>query len=165
VNESDFARYGFSGSLAGLEYQKMVEHKCWEAAGKTQAVPAQRMIDFVNGHLSSTLPPCSYQPGLVSVKLDAVLPKEIANRLKKAFVAFGTKMRGYYTNDAVLVAPESRTSSPVRIPRDKETLMHPEIEGLFPCGEGAGYAGGIVSAAIDGENCAKQAVELLNKGV
>ncbi len=161
VNEDDFKKYGFTGPLAGLEYQKMVEKTCWEAAGKTQAAPAQRMIDFVTGKQSATLPPCSYQPGLTSVRLDKILPPEIANRLKKAFVAFGNKMRGYYTNDAVIVAPESRTSSPVRIPRNRETYMHPDVAGLFPCGEGAGYAGGIVSAAIDGENCAVEAVKFV----
>lgn len=163
VDDKEFARYGFTGPLAGLQYQQMVEKACWEAAGKTQAAPAQRMGDFVNGRLSSTLPDCSYQPGLVSVQLDKVLPKTIASRLKKAFVAFGMKMRGYYSNDAILVAPESRTSSPVRIPRDKETYIHPEVQGLIPCGEGAGYAGGIVSAAIDGENCADAAVQLIKK--
>ncbi|MES2628267.1 MAG: FAD-binding protein [Bacteroidota bacterium] len=161
VDQQEFSRFGFEGPLAGLQYQQMIEKACWEAAGKTQAAPAQRMIDFVNGRKSATLPDCSYQPGIVSVKLDEILPKSISDRLKKAFVAFGTKMRGYYTNDAVLVAPESRTSSPVRIPRNTEDFMHPDIKGLIPCGEGAGYAGGIVSAAIDGENCAKKAALFL----
>lgn len=160
VDQEEFEKFGFTGPLAGLQYQQMVEKACWEAAGKTQAAPAQRMMDFVNGRRSTSLPDCSYQPGIVSVKLDEVLPKSISNRLKKAFVAFGTKMRGYYTNEAVIVAPESRTSSPVRIPRDRETYMHPEIKGLYPCGEGAGYAGGIVSAAIDGENCAGAACSI-----
>ncbi len=158
VDVEEFKKFGFTGPLAGLHYQQMVEKACWEAAGKTQAAPAQRMVDFVSGKKSATLPDCSYQPGLVSVKLDEILPKSISDRLKKAFVAFGLKMRGYYSNDAVIVAPESRTSSPVRIPRNNETYMHPQISGLIPCGEGAGYAGGIVSAAIDGENCAQAAV-------
>lgn len=162
VDEQDFALYGFEGPLAGLQYQRMVEQRCWEAGGKTQQAPAQRMIDFVKGKKSDSLPDCSYQPGLVSARLDQLLPKEITTRLQKAFESFGKKMKGYYSNNAVLVAPESRTSSPVRIPRDKITLQHPDISALFPCGEGAGYAGGIVSAAIDGENCAKAAIAQLS---
>ncbi|WP_373058420.1 NAD(P)/FAD-dependent oxidoreductase [Zunongwangia sp. H14] len=136
-----------------LDFQKMVEHKCWEAAGRTQQVPAQRMIDFVEGKVSEDFPKTSYQPGIVSVDLNKVLPPLIATRLRKAFVLFSKKMKGYYTNEAVLHAPESRTSSPVSIPRNPETLEHIEIKGLYPCGEGAGYAGGIISAAIDGINC------------
>ena len=119
-----------------------------------QTAPAQRMIDFVSNKVSSDLPKNSYQPGLASVSLRDVLPKFITTRLQEAFRDFGNKMRGYYTNEAVLVAPESRTSSPVRIPRDMETLEHPQIAGLYPCGEGGGYAGGIVSAAMDGERVA-----------
>jgi uncharacterized FAD-dependent dehydrogenase len=111
------------------------------------------MIDFVEGKLSSDFPKTSYQPGIVSADLNEVLPDLIASRLKKAFVSFGKKMKGYYTNNAILHAPESRTSSPVSIPRNPQTLEHVEISGLYPCGEGAGYAGGIISAAIDGINC------------
>jgi uncharacterized FAD-dependent dehydrogenase len=144
----EFAQYG---PLAGLYFQKAVEKKCWEAAGKTQAVPAQRLIDFVENRKSANLPSCSYQPGLASVNLNEILPPFIAKNLREGFVAFGKKMKGYYTNEAVLVAPESRTSSPVRIPRDSEKLCHTRIANLYPCAEGAGYAGGIVSAAIDGE--------------
>jgi len=154
VHWEDIPEYHHHGALAGMMFQKDVEQKCWEAAGKTQATPAQRMMDFVNNKLSKDLPEVSYQPGIVSIKLDEVLPAFIAERLRKGFVLFGKKMKGYYTNDAVLVAPESRTSSPVRIPRDKELYHHPEIINLYPCGEGAGYAGGIVSAAIDGEKLA-----------
>ena len=136
-----------------LNFQKEVERKCWEAAGKTQRVPAQCMKDFVDNKITSSFPRSSYQPGIVSVNLNSVLPKMVAERLRKAFIDFGKKMPGYLTNDAVLHAPESRTSSPVQIPRDKDTLMHPDVFGLFPCAEGAGYAGGIISAAIDGMKC------------
>lgn len=136
-----------------LEFQQAVERACWEAAGKTQRVPAQRMKDFVEGKVSADFPRSSYQPGIVSVDLNKVLPDFIARRLRKAFVDFGRKMNGYLTNDAVLHAPESRTSSPISIPRDPETCMHPDAHGLYPCAEGAGYAGGIISAAIDGMKC------------
>ena len=136
-----------------LDFQKQVEHDCWEAAGKTQQVPAQRMIDFVEGKVSTDFPKTSYQPGIVSVDLNDVLPPLIAKRLRKAFISFGRKMKGYYTNKAILHAPESRTSSPISIPRNVETLEHVDVQGLYPCGEGAGYAGGIISAAIDGINC------------
>jgi uncharacterized protein len=139
-----------------LNYQKAVEQKCWEAAGKTQAVPAQRLTDFIAKKKSKDLPVSSYQPGIVSVNLHDVLPEIIASRLRDAFVAFGKKMKGYVTEEAVLHAPESRTSSPIQIPRDGETLQHIKIAGLYPCGEGAGYAGGIVSAAIDGMKCVEK---------
>jgi len=136
-----------------LDFQKEIEKKCWEAAGKTQKVPAQRLLDFMNNKTSVDLPKTSYQPGIVSVNLNDVLPEFITKRLKIAFQEFGKKMDGFLTNDAVLHAPESRTSSPVKIPRNKENFEHVEIKGLYPCAEGAGYAGGIVSAAIDGINC------------
>jgi uncharacterized FAD-dependent dehydrogenase len=142
-----------------LNFQRKVEHDCWEAAGKTQKVPAQRMIDFIEGKVSKDLPETSYQPGLTSVDLNKVLPKMIASRLKLAFKDFGKKMKGYLTNEAVLHAPESRTSSPVQIPRDQETLEHPQAIGLYPSGEGAGYAGGIISAAIDGMKCIEKIKE------
>ncbi|WP_107038568.1 NAD(P)/FAD-dependent oxidoreductase [Brumimicrobium mesophilum] len=145
--------YDPNNPFIGLEFQASVEKACWEAAGKTQAVPAQRMVDFVNGIVSRDLPKSSYQPGMVSVDLNKVLPPFIANNLRKAFKDFGRKMDGYLTNEAVLMAPESRTSSPISIPRDSETLQHVEVSGLYPCGEGAGYAGGIASAAVDGLNC------------
>lgn len=142
-----------------LDFQKKVERDCWEATGKTQAVPAQRMKDFIQGKVSSTLPETSYQPGLSSVDLNQVLPEMISKRLKKAFIEFGKRMPGYLTNNAVLHAPESRTSSPVQIPRDKESFEHVEIKGLYPSGEGAGYAGGIISAAIDGMKIVSQIAE------
>lgn len=140
--------------LRCLEFQSKVEQDCWLAAGKTQKVPAQRMLDFIDKRKSSSLPKTSYQPGLVSIDLNEVLPNMISNRLRKAFVEFGKKMKGFVTNDAVLHATESRTSSPVKIPRN-ELLQHPDVEGLYPCGEGAGYAGGIISAAIDGIRCVR----------
>lgn len=154
VNERDFARYGFSGPLAGLQYQQMVERAAFTAGGGRVVAPAQRLTDFVAGKASSTLPQTSYLPGLVSADMHTILPKEVSAALCKAVLTFGKKMRGYLMDDAVMVATESRTSSPVRIPRDKETLQHPHVRGLYPCAEGAGYAGGIVSAAMDGELCA-----------
>ncbi len=159
VDEKDYAAYGFTGPLAGMQYQQMVEQKAFDAGGGKLVAPAQRMSDFVNGKVSSTLPGCSYIPGLNSVSLKDVLPAEVEQALKSAVRDFGKKMKGYYTNEAVLVGTESRTSSPVRIPRDKETLQHVQVKGLYPCAEGAGYAGGIVSAAIDGERCAEAAVQ------
>ncbi len=160
VAEKDFAKYGFSGPLAGMHYQKMVEQQCFTAAGGNLSAPAQRMTDFVSGKISASLPDCSYTPGITSVPMRAVLPAEVHDALRSAVGTFGKKMKGYLTHEAVLVATESRTSSPVRIPRDKDTLEHPQIRGLFPCAEGAGYAGGIVSAAMDGERCAEMAARM-----
>jgi uncharacterized FAD-dependent dehydrogenase len=145
-----------------LDFQKEIEKKAWELAGKTQQVPAQRLIDFINNKKSETLPNSSYQPGLISVNLHELFPKFVAQRLKSAFIDFGKKMPGFISGEAVLHAPESRTSSPICIPRDKATLQHVQISGIYPCGEGAGYAGGIVSAAIDGINSAKKIVELFD---
>jgi len=159
LRPEDFKQYEHLGPLAGLEFQRNIEHQAWIAGGKTQKVPAQRMIDFSKKRVSSDLPQTSYQPGIVSQELGDVFPKFISDALRKAFPLFGNKMNKYYTNDAVIHAPESRTSSPVRIPRDKETLQHPEVSGLYPCAEGAGYAGGIISAAIDGVRCATVIVE------
>ncbi len=136
-----------------LDFQKKVEHDCWVAAGKTQNVPAQRLKDFIDGKISSEFPRSSYQPGITSVDLNKVLPDFIASRLRQGFIDFDRKMKGFISNDAVLHAPESRTSSPIQIPRDRETMQHPEVKGLYPCAEGAGYAGGIVSAGVDGMNC------------
>ncbi|MGC4235801.1 MAG: FAD-dependent monooxygenase [Niabella sp.] len=141
--------------LALLHFQQEVEKAAFIAGGGELKAPAQRMVDFCTNKFSSSLPGCSYLPGITSSDLKTVLPPFIHRALQKAFVEFGKKMRGYYTNEAVLVATESRTSSPVRIPRDNETLQHPQIKNLYPCGEGAGYAGGIVSAAMDGERVAK----------
>ncbi|HRO71599.1 MAG TPA: FAD-binding protein, partial [Chitinophagaceae bacterium] len=123
--------------------------------------PAQRLVDFTEKKVSGSLPKCSYLPGLHSSALDEVLPPIIHNSLQLAFKEFGKKIRGYFTNEAVLVATESRTSSPVRIPRDKETLQHPQLRNLYPCAEGAGYAGGIVSAAMDGESIASRIATVL----
>ncbi len=147
----DFSQYG---PLATLKFQQMVEQAAFKAASGGQHAPAQRMVDFVEKKVSSDLNTSSYQPGLSSVSLDEVLPAFIAQRLREAFVVFGKKKRGYLTNEANLVGVESRTSSPVRIPRNPETLEHVQIKGLYPCGEGAGYAGGILSAAMDGERVA-----------
>ncbi len=162
VDEKDYAKYGFTGALAGMHYQQMVEQNAFKYGGGKLVAPAQRMVDFVNNKVSATLPDCSYLPGIHSVSIKDVLPQAVSNALQQAVVSFGKKMKGYYTNEAVLVATESRTSSPVRIPRDKDTLQHTQIKGLYPCAEGAGYAGGIVSAAIDGERCAEMAVQFLN---
>lgn len=163
VKPESLKQYQQHGPLSGLRFQQEVEQNCWVAGGKTQAVPAQRMMDFVRGKASNSLPASSYQPGTVTQNLSDVLPRFVATRLQGAFKAFGEKMKGYATNEAVLHATESRTSSPIRIPRDKQTLQHPQIQGLYPCGEGAGYAGGIISAAIDGERCADQIGLLLSK--
>ncbi|HCY77048.1 MAG TPA: FAD-binding protein [Ignavibacteriales bacterium] len=154
VTKQEWSKYEKYQPFAALMLQEELERKAFELANHTQRAPAQRVTDFVTGKLSSSLPKCSYIPGLTSASLDKELPSFISSRLRKALFNFDKKMHGYYTEDAVLVGVETRTSSPIRIPRDKETLMHTEISGLFPCGEGAGYAGGIVSAAIDGENCA-----------
>lgn len=150
VDEQDFARYGFSGDLAALQYQQMVEQKAWQAGGGRLKAPAQRMVDFVENRHSVDLPKCSYLPGLSSADLSEVLPEAVYQSLAAGFRSFGRKMKGYLTNEAVVVATESRTSSPVRIPRDAESLQHVQLKGLYPCAEGAGYAGGIISAAMDG---------------
>ena len=155
----DFAEFG---PLAGMEFQHMVERRAWEAGGKRQSAPAQRMADFCNRVVSGSLPESSYQPGIVSANLHEVLPFAVSQRLSEAFREFGKKMQGYFTNEAVLHATESRTSTPVRIPRDPESLMHMQVSGLFPSGEGAGYAGGIVSAAMDGQRCAEAVCRYLN---
>ncbi len=155
VEPKELAQYEQHGPLAGLRYQQDLEKMAWVAGGKTQAAPAQALQDFVNGKLSSKLPDCSYQPGTTSAPLHELLPYSIGKRLQEGFKVFGQKMRGYLSNDALIVGVESRTSSPVRIPRDHEKLHHPQITNLYPCGEGAGYAGGIVSAAIDGRKCAE----------
>ncbi len=142
--------------LTLMAFQKMVEQKCFNSGGGKFVAPAQRMTDFSSGKTSSSLPACSYQPGLQSIHLKEVLPSFIYTSLAKALVEFGKQMPGYFTHEAVVVATESRTSSPVRIPRNTDTLTHPQIKNLYPCGEGAGYAGGIVSAAMDGERVALQ---------
>lgn len=150
----DFESFKQHGVLAALEFQKTFERVAWTMGGKTQTAPAQRLLDFTNGKFSDALPECSYQPGLKSADMQQLLGKLVGGALREGFKSFGGKMRGYLTNDAVIVGVESRTSTPVRIPRDKDLLHHPQLKNLFPCGEGAGYAGGIVSAAMDGERCA-----------
>ncbi|WP_026897972.1 NAD(P)/FAD-dependent oxidoreductase [Daejeonella oryzae] len=145
-----------------LKFQTDIEQAAFIAGGGNLVAPAQRMVDFVNGKVSADLPVNSYLPGTKSADLNSILPEFIHQRLRKALPLFGKKMNGYFTNEAILVGVESRTSSPVRIPRSKETLQHPQIKGLFPCGEGAGYAGGIVSAAIDGMNCADAIMKSLS---
>jgi uncharacterized FAD-dependent dehydrogenase len=158
VQQEDFAPFHQHGPLAAMEFQAMVERKSFEAGGGKLVAPAQRMVDFCEGKISRTMNPTSYLPGVRSADLRQVLPATVSFALQKGLMDFGKKMKGYFTNEAVLVATESRTSSPVRIPRDKESCMHPQIKGLFPCAEGAGYAGGIISAAMDGERCAAAAV-------
>lgn len=159
----------FDSPLLMMHFQKEIEEKAFNMGGGNFVAPAQRMVDFAEGKNSTTLPSCSYIPGVEPAQLKDVLPSFINDRLKKAFRAFGKKIparnrhSGYFTNEAVLVATESRTSSPVRIPRDHEFLYHPQVENLFPCGEGAGYAGGIVSAAMDGERVAQAAGSLVNR--
>lgn len=161
VEEKDVALYKKYGPLAGMHLQKDVEQKAFAAGGGKFVAPAQRLVDFSENKISPALPECSYLPGIRSAALKNVLPTFIHERLQTAFKEFGKRMRGYYTNEAVVVAAESRTSSPVRIPRHSEILNHPQLKNLFPCGEGAGYAGGIVSAAIDGENVAKAVLNQL----
>lgn len=174
INEIDWQKYKHLGPLAGLQLQKDVEQKAWKLAvgsqqsavgdsvqkTKLQVCPAQRLNDFLSGRISRELLPTSYQPGLVSMDMAEVLPDIIARPLQEGVKEFGKKMKGYVTNEAQLIGIESRTSSPVRIPRDKESLEHLQIKRLFPCGEGAGFAGGIVSAAMDGERCAEQLVRI-----
>lgn len=157
------AQYEKYGPLAVMMFQADVEKAVWQAGGETQMAPAQRMVDFVERKVSTSLLDTSYQPGLKSVDMNTVLPDFIASRLRDAFVDFGKKMKGYLTNEAQIIGVESRTSSPVRIPRDKETFEHPQIQRLFPSAEGAGYAGGIVSAAMDGERCAEKLIALYVK--
>lgn len=159
----DYKPYEKFGALAGLEFQKSIERKAWHLAGETQKVPAQRMIDFTQNKVSSDILKTSYVPGTTSVEMGQVFPGFLSQILREGFTQFGKLMTGYLTNDAILHAPESRTSSPVRIPRNPETFEHVQIKGLYPCGEGAGYAGGIISAAIDGEKCALMIAATLKK--
>lgn len=161
VDEKDYAPYSQAGPLAALRFQQDIEQKAFAAGGGKLMAPAQRMIDFIQHKKSPDIPTTSYLPGVTPASLDRVLPEKISFALREALKEFGKKMQGYCSNDAVLVATESRTSSPVRIPRSSETLQHPQVEGLYPCAEGAGYAGGIVSAAIDGEKCAGKLKEFV----
>ncbi len=154
VTPEDLAAYRDEGVLAGVAFQRALEHAAFVAGGGRLVAPAQRLVDFVEGRVSADLPRCSYRPGIHPAALHELLPPAIAERLRASFRAFGRTMRGYLTNEAVVVGVETRTSSPVRIPRDPVTLMHPQAAGLCPCGEGAGYAGGIMSAALDGQRAA-----------
>ncbi|RHX91322.1 FAD-binding protein [Leptospira yasudae] len=150
LKPEDFKPFAKHGPLAAMEFQKSIEHKAWIAGGRTQKAPAQKLADFVDGKISADLPRTSYTPGITSAALQEVLPDFVYQSLRKGFQEFDRSMKGYLTNDAVVHAPETRTSSPVCIPRDPISLQHIRIQGLYPCGEGAGYAGGIVSAAMDG---------------
>ena len=151
-------------TLAMMQFQEQLEQICWQQGNMRQTAPAQRMVDFTRKKLSYDLPDTSYSPGLVSSPLHFWMPPFIAGRLSTGFQLFGKSSRGFLTNDAVMIAVETRTSAPVRIVRDNETLQHVTVEGLFPCGEGAGYAGGIVSAGVDGERCAEAAANYLGIG-
>lgn len=159
ITADDLEDYKEHGILAGLKFQENLEHLAFINGGGGQVAPAQRLMDFVKGKLSRDLPDTSYHPGIISSPLHFWLPEHIGPRLQEGFKAFGKKMHGYLTNDAVIIGVESRTSSPVRIPRDKESLKHVQLSRLYPAGEGAGYAGGIVSAAVDGERVAEKIVE------
>lgn len=163
VNDVDLKPYAAHGPLAGLAFQRDVEQRACEAAGSTQSAPAQRAGDFVSGKMSRELLETSYQPGLTSTDLTDVLPDVLATPLKLGLREFGLRIRGYASNEGQLIGVESRTSSPVRIPRDRDSLEHVQIKRLFPCGEGAGYAGGIVSAAMDGERSAEQLARLYTR--
>jgi oxidoreductase, FAD-dependent len=144
-------------ALSVMRFQEQLEKTCWQQGNMKQTAPAQRMADFVSGRLSYDLPKSSYAPGLISSPLHFWFPAFVSKRLQAAFKVFGKNAHGFLTNEAVMIAAETRTSSPVRIIRDRATLQHVRLQGLFPCGEGAGYAGGIVSAGIDGERCAEMA--------
>ena len=161
TQNNDFEGQNAENPLKMMAFQEQLERGCWQQGNRKQTAPAQRMADFVNGKLSFDLPKSSYAPGLVSSPLHFWLPPFIAHRLQEGFKIFGKKSRGFLTNEAVLIGVETRTSSPVRILRSSETLQHVTVQGLFPCGEGAGYAGGIVSAGIDGERCAEMCAAYL----
>ena len=156
IREEDYAHLTEKyGALAGLVFQQQLEQAARAQAPENQTAPAQRVADFVAGRKSTSLPNCSYVPGIVESRLDEWMPKFMSTRLREAISVFDKRMKGYLTNEAVVVGVESRTSTPVRIPRDKESLQHPEVAGLYPTGEGAGFAGGIISAALDGERIAE----------
>jgi uncharacterized FAD-dependent dehydrogenase len=163
IRPEDLLKYSGSGVLAGIEFQKELEREAWKNGGHTQKAPAQRLGDFVSGKASGSLPKVSYFPGVTSSSLHSWLPKSIGRRLRDGFLQFGQVLNGYLTNDAVVLGVESRTSSPVRIPRDPEKLNHIRISGLYPCGEGSGYAGGIVSSAVDGMNAANAIGDIIVK--
>lgn len=160
MRTEDLKNYARHRELAGLMFQEELEKKCYRMAGNSQLAPAQRLSDFVSGKASSSLPKSSYHPGIQNSDLHNWLPDIVRENLQLGFKQMGRKAKGFLTNEAIVIGVESRTSSPIRIPRDEETLQHVKMKGLFPCGEGAGYAGGIVSSAVDGERCAEKAAEL-----
>ncbi len=164
LEERDWQRWAHEGVFAGLALQRQVEQACFRAGDGSQRAPAQRLTDFVAGRLSDSLPPSSYIPGLFVAPVHELLPDFIYRRLRRAVHIFGKKMKGYFTDQANVIATESRTSAPLRIPRDPATRMHPQVEGLFPAGEGAGYAGGIISAAMDGQNAARAVARWMEDG-
>lgn len=155
IGENELNGMQYRGLFAGLEFQEDLERVAWEQGGKNLYAPAQRLTHFLRGHLSENLPKSSYKPGVQATSFQEWLPEVVYQRLCAGLEQFGKKARGFVTEEALLLGVESRTSSPLRIPRETEKMVHPEIVGLYPCGEGAGYAGGIVSAAMDGEGCAE----------
>ena len=161
VDRRDWEQLGFTGPLGGMRFQESVEQACWRAAGESQAAPAQRLVDFVRGRPSKSLPKTSYLPGVQPARLDEILPNVVAVSLRQGFTTFARRMNNFMHPDAVVLGPETRTSSPVRIPRDPLTLEHPEVRSLYPTGEGGGYAGGILSAAMDGRRVAMAVVDAL----
>jgi uncharacterized FAD-dependent dehydrogenase len=161
VSPEDFIKFSRFGPLAGMYFQRAIEQRACEMAGASQAAPAQRLMDYLQQKVSADLPQTSYQPGVSSVCLWDILPDQVAKGIKQGILAFGKKMKGFLTNEAILLGVESRTSAPVKIPRDPQTLQHPQLAGLIPCGEGAGFAGGIMSAAMDGFRCAVAATKYL----
>jgi uncharacterized FAD-dependent dehydrogenase len=163
IKPEDLMRYSNFKELAGIELQKELEREAWKNGGHTQRAPAQRLTDFVAGVTSGSLPKVSYFPGVTASPLHSWLPKAIGRRLREGFRQFGSLMNGYLTNEAVILGVESRTSSPVRIPRDPVKMHHIRISGLYPCGEGAGYAGGIVSSAVDSMRVAEAIAEKIRK--
>jgi hypothetical protein len=164
IRPEDLIKYSSAGEIAGIEFQKELEREAWKNGGHTQRAPAQRLSDFVDGQASGSLPKTSYFPGVTSSPLHSWLPKLVGRRLRDGFRLFGQVMKGYLTNEAAILGVESRTSSPVRIPRDSEKLNHIRIHGLYPCGEGSGYAGGIVSSAVDGMNVADSIGAIIGNG-
>lgn len=163
IEPEDLGPFASHGVFAGLAFQQQVEQAMFNAGDGSQKAPAQRLTDFVAGKISASLPSTSYIPGLISAPMHQLLPADISTRLRQGIQQFGKMMKGYFTEEAIVVGTESRTSSPIRIPRDRDTYMHPQIDRLFPCGEGAGYAGGIISAAMDGQNVANAVAQLLMK--
>jgi len=162
IQEKDWKAYDKQGPLAAMHFQSAIEQKAFILGGGSFKAPAQKLTDFTLGTISRSLPACSYTPGLTSVNVMETFPKDIGESLQRSFAAFDKKMKGYFTQEAIVVAAESRTSSPVRIPRDEQTLTHPQLDNLYPCGEGAGYAGGIMSAAMDGERVAEKIAEFFS---